>query len=161
MLIAAISLTPQYTRISTSELKYDAMCFLHHSPAKFYDKHAGLTGPIFLSPVRVSLETRLKIILFLAYGYLTRLLKLSKRIDSKPRKMSYKLKLKSITMQYGMGSNDGWSPQASRPWKRQLKVLLFDPLAIALCRFLHVHLDLLTSFVGEVSKTFFCLLNKY
>jgi hypothetical protein len=93
-------------------------------------------------PSSEALDTKLKLGFFLVYGYTIRILKLFQAFDNMPRRLSLWLKKKSIHIE------DHWNPDTRGADGRKIRVI--DPITIAFCRVAHIHLDLLTSFLGEV-----------
>lgn len=99
----------------------------------------------------LSLQSRIKLVFFIIYGYVVRILKMSRKISTKLRVVSFKLQRKSSRIQYGHEGTSPWNPHSTDvSWKKRTRILLIDPLQIALLRLFHLHLDILASFLGEV-----------
>lgn len=100
---------------------------------------------------RNALETKLKLGVFLAFGFAIRVLKLVPGFDKSPRRLSLKLRTKSIEIEKGRCQTSAWDPYRTGSTFELFKTRLLDPILICGCRILHTHIDLLTSFLGEVS----------
>lgn len=149
MLLVAIILTPRYTWDSTTihEAGQSAICYLHYTVEQLFP---GQSESSQVPNVSESLESRLKVMFFLAYGYTMRILKLFRGFDRRPRYFSFKLRLTMNKVRYGGRGRDKWNPRHITSLKQGIWVLFLDPLVIAGCCILHIHIDLLTSFLGEV-----------
>lgn len=97
-----------------------------------------------------ALETKLKLGIFLAYGFTIRVFKLFPAFDRSPRRLSYRLRTLSISIEMGRDGRLRWDPRLKGSAMDMIKMRLLDPLVISGCRVLHIHIDLLTSFLGEV-----------
>jgi hypothetical protein len=143
MLIVAIGLTPAYSNLDYSgtavfPLAVPVICHLSR----------------WEQFVNRSLDPRLTVIGFMVYGYVVRLLKFSKFFDRLPRRLSFKLRTCASRLQHGEGEASPWDPyQLGCSWTKKLKILILDPFLIALCHILEIHLDILTSFLGEVRES--------
>lgn len=96
-----------------------------------------------------ALETKLKLGIFLWYGFTIRVLKLFPAFDRSPRRLSHRLRTFSISIERGRDGGRGWDPSLKGP-VMNIRMRLLEPIIIACCRVLHIHIDLLTSFLGEV-----------
>lgn len=108
--------------------------------------------PVPKDDARLALESRIKIGIFLGYGYTIRVLKLCEGFDKTPRRFSLWLRRLSLRIQNGDGDKRReWDPnRRAKSWVEASRTMLLEPVLIALCRMLHIHVDLLNSFLAEV-----------
>lgn len=128
MLTVAIAVTPEF---STYRLVIG-------NQATRYAK-CPQTDPV--DTLLTTIEFKLKPLFFLIYGYIIRTLKLFRWFDNKPRLWALKLRRKSIRMQFELGQD---------LFLKNIGLLLWRTLVISLFRIIHLHLDIVTSFLGEV-----------
>lgn len=131
--VVSVAITPEFTKIGSDKPAHYAKC-----PSGTRNDGSE------------SIESKLKLLFFVVYGYIIRSLKLLKSFDDAPRRMSSKLRLKSIQIQTGFNEILAWDTFKSCSAKERIKILFFTPFQIALYRLLHLYLDILTSFLAEV-----------
>jgi hypothetical protein len=98
-----------------------------------------------------TLESKVKLLLFIIPGSAVRVLKLFKGFDNGSRQLSVVLRERVARVQNGgTGGRKSWDPRRSCEIKERLKALIVDPLHIAALQIIQLHLDLCTSFLAEV-----------
>ena len=85
-------------------------------------------------------------IALLIYGYLIRIAKMIRKSANGIRAVSFRWKCNAIRM-----SHD-WNPCVEGPFDKQMLEFL-KPIVISFYRIIHIHVDLLTSFLAEVSSS--------
>jgi hypothetical protein len=137
--IVAVSLTPEFTWYFSKAPSHYARC-----PTTNKDGIPEQSAS--------SLESKLKLLFFVVYGFSIRALKLLPIVDGTPRRISLWLRQKSAQIEFGHEGSPMWDPKKNCNWKTRLRILSVDPLQIALLRVLQIHIDLLTSFLAEVRE---------
>lgn len=133
MFIVAVSITPNFEWTNRQQLTHYAQCAA-----------IGVAGD------SGSIESKLKMIFFVAYGYVIRSLKLFKTFDQAPQRLSSRLRRKATSIQHGITGSHGRDSFEHSSFMVKLKMMVVDTFQIMLYRVLHLHLDLLTSFLAEV-----------
>ena len=100
-----------------------------------------------------SAQSKAKLLFFVIYGFVVRILKLFPAVDRAPRRISFWFRQMSMRIEHGHDGRPGWDPRKKCDgWKDTLHVLL-QPLKIALFGILQLHIDILTSFLAEVRES--------
>ena len=108
------------------------------TPAKcsFYER---------MSTGTTAFQSMIITIALLIYGYLIRIAKMIKKSANGLRAVSFRWKSNAIKM------SQDWNPGIQGPIGKQI-LEFFKPIGISFYRVIHIQVDLLTSFLAEVSS---------
>lgn len=143
MFVAAVVLTPDLTPDFAPAIDSN-------------NRYARCPGPVFeargagFDSRTASFQSKLKLLLFVMYGYVIRILKMLPVCDNAPRRLSFWLRQKATRIEHGHNGSPAWDPYRKCRLKDRLRVMFLDPIYIAFYRLIHLHVDLITSFLAEV-----------